>query len=109
MEYRSRHNEELYQLYQNADIVTVLRTNRLRCAGNIFRRPSDPPVLKVTVSEFMDDKRSRGRPKNILIGCVEKDAKVLNIPNWQKLSKDRAGFKESLRAAMGPRAPQPRK
>jgi sorting nexin-29 len=109
MEYRSRHNEELYQLYQDADIVTVLRTNRLRWAGHVFRRPPDAPVLKVTVSEFMDGKRSRGRPKNTWIGCVEKDARILNIPNWQKLSKNRAGFRESLRAAMGPRAPQPRK
>ena len=108
-EYRIRHNDELYQLFQDADIVTVLRTNRLRWAGHVYRRPHDAPVLRVTVADFVDGKRSRGTPKNSWIGCVEKDARVLNIPNWQKVAKDRAVFRRSLRAAMGPRAPQPRK
>ena len=34
-EYRSRHNEELYELYQEADIVKMLRINRLRWAGHV--------------------------------------------------------------------------
>ena len=108
-EYRSRHNHELYLLFQDADIVTVLRANRLRWAGHVFRRPEDAPVHRVTTADFVDGKRSRGRPKNSWIGCVEKDARVLNVPNWQKVSKDRTVFRQSLRAAMGPRAPQPRK
>ena len=108
-EYRSRHNNELYQLFQEPDIITVLRANRLRWAGHVFRRSQDAPVLKVTTGDFVDGKRSRGRPKNTWIGCVEQDARVLNIPNWQKVSKDRAVFRQSLYAAMGPRAPQPRK
>ncbi|KAL7038847.1 hypothetical protein ACKWTF_009714 [Chironomus riparius] len=53
--------------------------------------------------------RSRGRPKNTCIGCVDKDARVLNIPKWQKVSTERAVFRRSLNAAMGPRAPQLRK
>ena len=107
--YRIRHNHELYQLFQDADIVTVLRVNRLRWAGHVNRRSQDAPVFKVTFADFVDGKRSRGRPKNTWIGCVDKDARVLNIPNWQKLSKDRAVYRRSLNAAMGPRAPQPRK
>lgn len=82
-DYRCRNNRELYELYQEADIVTVLRVNRLRWAGHVFRRPDGNPVLKVTTADFVDGKRSRGRPKNSWIGCVDTDAKVLKINNWQ--------------------------
>ena len=58
-EYRSRHNAELYHLFQEADIARVLRANRLRRAVKVFRHSQDAQVLKVTVSDFMDGKRSR--------------------------------------------------
>ncbi|KAL7041312.1 hypothetical protein ACKWTF_000721 [Chironomus riparius] len=50
-------------------------------------------MVKVAVADVMDGKRTRGRPKISWIGCVEKDARVLNIPNWQKVSRDRAVFR----------------
>ncbi|KAL7051710.1 hypothetical protein ACKWTF_004580 [Chironomus riparius] len=90
-------------------IITLHRANRLRWAGHVFRRPQDAPVLRVTVADFIDGKRSRGRLKNTWIGCVDKDARVLNIPNLQKVSKDRAVCRQSLNAAMDLRAAQPRK
>jgi len=108
-EYRSRFNKELYDLYQEPDIATVLRVNRLRWAGHVIRRPIDAPVQKVTTSDFTEGKRSRGRPKSDWSGCVENDAKKLRICNWQRAAKDRTSFRKLLNAAMGPRVPSPRK
>jgi len=49
-EFRSRYNHELYELFQEADIVRILRLNRLRWASLTNRRPEDTPVLKLTTS-----------------------------------------------------------
>jgi len=59
----------LYQLFQEADIITVLRANPLRWTGDEFKRSQDGPVLKVVVADFVNGKSSRGRPKNSWIGC----------------------------------------
>ena len=70
--------------------MKVLRLDRLRWARHVNRRPEGSSVLKVTTAEFLDGKRSRGRPKNSWNGCVSNDANVLEIRNWKKLRKDRA-------------------
>ena len=106
-EYRSRHNDELYQLYQDADIATILRVNRLRWAGHIIRRPASSAVQRVTNADFVDGKRSRGRPKSAWRSCVDMDARKVGIQNWQKEAKDRSGFRRILSEAMGPRVPMP--
>ena len=72
---------------------------------HVNKQPEGSSVLKVTAAEFLDSKKSRGRPKNSWNGCVSNDANVLEIRNWQKLCKDRASFRRTLNAAMGPRAP----
>jgi hypothetical protein len=46
---RSRYIHELYQLFQDADIVTVLHVNRLGLAGHINRRPNYMNVLQIMV------------------------------------------------------------
>jgi len=59
--------------------------NRLRWTNHVLRRLEHATVFRMTIdSDYMNSKRSRGRPKNSWIGCVEKEAKILNIPNWQK-------------------------
>jgi hypothetical protein len=78
--YRIRFNEELYQLYREADIVRHLKINRLRWAGHVLRRPETGPVQMTLKSDFNDGKRSRGRQKNAWIDNVDKDANVLGIP-----------------------------
>jgi sorting nexin-29 len=108
-EFRSRHNNELYQLYQGADIATVLKVNRLKWAGHVSRRPENSPVHKVTKSDFVDGKRSKGRPKISWKNCVDADAKMLGVSDWQKSAKDRGSFRRILNAAMGPRVPAPSK
>lgn len=53
-----------------------------------------------TTSDFMDRKRSQGRPLNSWNGCVDDEANVLGIINWQKLSEYKASFRRSFNATM---------
>ena len=103
-DYRIRHNDELYRLFQEADIVRILQINRLRWAGHVIRRPEDAPVHATMKADFHDGKRSRGRQKNSWADNVAKDAEVLGIRDWKKVAKDRAKFRNFLNAAKGPRA-----
>lgn len=98
--FKSRSNEELYQLFREADIVKRIKVNRLRWAGHVVRRPVEAPLNKVFKSDFVDGKRTRGRPKNSWREAVDKDSKEFGIRNWQKEAGDRAGFRRSLREVM---------
>jgi exonuclease III/ribosomal protein S28E/S33 len=102
--YRIRHNDELYQLFREADIVRILQLNRLRWAGHVIRRPEDAPVHAIFKADFNDGKRSRGRQKNSWTDNVDNDAEVLGIREWRKVAKDRPKFRKLLDAAKGPRA-----
>jgi len=84
-EYRQRYNYELYQLYQEPDIVRMVRVNRMRWAGHVQRRhyPNDPtsddPVYKAYDGDFRDGRRLRGRPKSSWEAAVEMDMSAFGV------------------------------
>lgn len=98
--YKSRSNEELYQIFNEADIVKRVKVNRLRWAGHVVRRPDEAPVRKVFQLDFVDGKRKRGRPKNTWKEAVDRDSIALGIGNWQKVAGDRASYRRKLREVM---------
>jgi hypothetical protein len=99
-EYRQRYNFELYQLYREPSIVKIMKINRLRWAGHVARRQSEPdePIYRVWQSTFVDGKRNRGRPKNSWTENVEADFRALGSSNWQESAQDRQRFKKFLDA-----------
>jgi len=98
--YKCRSNIELYQLFREADIVKRIKVNRLRWAGHVIRRPVEAPLNKVFKSDFVDGKRSRGRPKNSWKEAVDRDSTALGIGNWQTVANDRASYRRQLREVM---------
>ena len=98
--FKCRSNAEVYQLFREADIVKRIKVNRLRWAGHVIRRPVDAPISKVLKSDFVDGKRSRGRPKNSWREAVDRDSTALGIGNWQLVASDRASFRRHLREVM---------
>ena len=98
--FKCRSNNELYQLFREADIVKRIKVNRLRWAGHVIRRPVDAPLKKVFMSDFVDGVRSRGRPKNSWREAVDKDSIAFGIVNWQMGASDRASFRRCLREVM---------
>jgi hypothetical protein len=70
--WRIRSNKELTDLYQDTDLVTVIKTSRLRWLGHVCRveEQRDP---KKTIEGKPGRRRSRGKPQKRWIDNVEDD------------------------------------
>jgi hypothetical protein len=94
--YRSRENRELYQVFQEPDISSMVRIRRLAWAGHVVRREENHPLQQVFRGEFRDGNRKRGRPKNSWKDAVDKDSAAFGLVNWQRAAKDRSKYKNFL-------------
>jgi len=50
--WRSRCNEELYRLYDETDLVTIIKITRLRWAGHVMRMQDNLPCKKITLDKL---------------------------------------------------------
>jgi hypothetical protein len=97
--YRRRYNDELYQIYQEPDIVQVVKLRRLAWAGHVVRRDENHPVQRAFKGDFYDGSRKRGRPQNSWKADVDRDCATFGLQNWQREAKDRSKFKKFLEEA----------
>ena len=56
------HNEELNDLYSSPNIVRVVKSRRMRCAGHVARMGEERGAFRVLVRK-LDGKRPLGRPR----------------------------------------------
>jgi hypothetical protein len=61
-EWRRLHNEELNDLYSSPNIVRVIKSRRMRCAGQVARMGGERGVYRVLVGK-PEGKRPLGRPR----------------------------------------------
>jgi hypothetical protein len=59
-EWRKLHNEELHNLYSSPDIITQVKSRRMRWAGHVARMREDRKVYKILVGK-PEGKRPLGR------------------------------------------------
>ncbi|GFS63833.1 endonuclease-reverse transcriptase [Trichonephila clavipes] len=83
--WRTRYNFELYRLYKEPQVTQVIRSNRLRWLGHIWRSPENNQTRAYTFKNPVGS-RTRGRPPIRWIDDVENDLKTLNIKNWQRVA-----------------------
>jgi len=74
-EWRRLHNEELSDLYSSANIVRLIKSRRMRWAGNVARMGEERGVYRVLVGK-PEGRRPLGRPRrrwvdNIRMGLQE--------------------------------------
>ena len=62
-EWRIRCNQELYDIYNDIDVVKRIKIQRLRWLGHVARMNSSNPVPKVFESEPGGGNRRQGRPR----------------------------------------------
>ena len=98
-EYRRRWNDELYELYNDMDIVQRIKVQRLRWLGHVVRMDTDVPALKVFDSKPAGGSRGRGRPPLRWKDQVEKDLASLGISNWRQLAQKRNNWRALLDSA----------
>jgi len=65
--WRSRYNEELYRLYDGADLVTTIQITRLRWAGHVMRMKDNLPCKKIT----LDKPECRRRAERPDLRCIK--------------------------------------
>ena len=75
--FRSLYNHEVYERYNGVDVVKLIRLNRLRWAGHLYRMSEDDPARKVFSGSILGMRR-RDRPCLRWKDGVDQDAKK----NW---------------------------
>ena len=101
--WRARYNDELYELYKEADLETHIRCQRLRWLGHIIRMENTRKV-KIVFNNNPEGARLRGRPRTRWWNCVQADLNRFGIRNWRELAMDRVGWRrtmEEVKARMG--------
>jgi hypothetical protein len=61
-EWRKLHNEELHNFYSSPDIITQVKSKRIRWAGHVERMREERKVYKVLVGK-PEGKSPPGRPR----------------------------------------------
>jgi hypothetical protein len=89
-EWRIKYNNELYTLYKESDIVTYIKTNRLRWAGHVIRLEEQNTARRVLVA-VVEGRRQRGRPKLRWEDGVMEDAGKVGERKWRNAATNRDG------------------
>jgi hypothetical protein len=76
--YRRRYNHELDKEFDSPNALNVTKTNRLRYAGNMIRRPEDLPQKALFGAKPIGN-RNQGRPKSRWANGVNSDSLALGI------------------------------
>jgi hypothetical protein len=87
-ECRVKYNNELHTLYEESDIVTYIKINRLRWAGHVIRLEEQNPARRVLVA-VVEGRRQRGRPRLRWKDGVREDARKLGKRNWRNAARNR--------------------
>lgn len=94
--WRSRHNSELETLYDDANIVLKIKTQRLRWLGHVYRMEEDAPPKKSVFTNPMGS-RAKGRPKMRWNDAVDDDLKKLRIKTtWKSKAENRDEWRDFL-------------
>lgn len=85
--WRRRYNHELYQLYNDLNIVGTIKINRLKWVGHVIRMDSREPA-HITMFQKLTGQRRRGRPKLCFIDDVE-DLRSVGVRRWKRKALDK--------------------
>ena len=96
--WRRRFNHELYQLYNEPDVVKFIKINRLRWLGHVLRMNEERVPLKL-LNTNPDGNRRPGRPKTRWKDAVESDLKALRVRDWRTLARNRCDWRNMLEEA----------
>jgi hypothetical protein len=91
-------NHELYELFNEPDIVKYIKINRLGWAGHVIRMDNNRTVQKVFNSKPIGIWKT-GRPKLRWEDDVIQDAKILGVKNWRNLAMEKESWQKLLRNA----------
>jgi hypothetical protein len=104
--WRKLHNEELRDLYSSPSITRIIKSRRMRWAGNVARMGEKINVCRLLVRK-PEGKRTLGRPRrrwvdNIKIDLLERG--LVGV-DWISLAQDRGKWRALVNAVMNLQVP----
>ncbi|KAJ4435021.1 hypothetical protein ANN_23594 [Periplaneta americana] len=105
-EWRKLHNTELHALYSSPDIITNIKSRRLRWAGHVARMGESRNAYRVLVGR-PEGKIALGRPRHRWEDNIEMDLREVRYDDrdWINLAQDRDQWRAYVRAAVNLRVP----
>jgi hypothetical protein len=76
--YRMRINKEAYRIYQELDLVTIIKTSRLKWLGHINRMKEEE-----SATGYSRGGRRRENPRKIWLDDVEDDLRKTGVKRWR--------------------------
>jgi hypothetical protein len=100
------HNDELHGLYSSPNIVSVIKSRRMRWAGHVARMGEGSDVYRVLVG-MSEGKRPLGRPRRRWEDNIKIDLREIRIDgaNWTQLAQDRVQWRAYVNTVMNLRIP----
>jgi hypothetical protein len=100
------HNDELHDPYSSPNIVRVIKSKRLRCAGHVARMGEGRGAYRVLVGR-PEGKRPLGRPRRRWEDIIKMDLGEIGIDgtNWIRLVQDRVQWRAFVNTVMNLRVP----
>jgi hypothetical protein len=108
-EWRKLHNEELHNLYSSSDIITQVKSRRMRWVGHVAHIGEEKKVYKVLVRK-PEGKTPLGRPRHRWEDGIRMDLRETGLGgmDWIQLTQDRDRWRAVVSAVMNLRVLAPR-
>jgi hypothetical protein len=102
--WRKLHNDELHSVYSSLNIVRVIKSRRIRWAGNVARMGKGRGVYRVLIGRS-EGKRPLGRRRRRWEDNIKMDLMEIGIDgvNWIELAQDSVQWRVCVITIMNPR------
>jgi hypothetical protein len=97
-EWKTRTNEEIMNMFNGPDIISTIKSKRIKWLGHIQRIGRERGVK--WIFEYKPGGRRRvGRPRSRWIDGVENDLRTILVKRWRTVAKDREEWRRIVREA----------
>jgi hypothetical protein len=96
--WRIRHNNEVDKLYNELNVVRVIKIGRLRWLGHLFRLQELDPCRQLTLHK-PEGTRRVGKPRTRWLDSAETDLQKMAIKNRRRKTQDREQWRTILKEA----------